>query len=156
MSKDAHSRYKLLGLCDWRADTCLNREELREQHAIGEEISEAIGQPMGQTLDEDELDEELAELQQEELDNKMLETGQVPVTDKVSRLPTGPQGERKWKVHVCEQDVIELTQLSPRQEGRPCRRRGRGRGAAEVTSRDGHVIVISSQTVPLAILPSLP
>lgn len=54
---------------------------------------------MGQTLDEDELDEELAELQQEELDNKMLETGQVPVTDKVSRLPTGPQGERTRTVY---------------------------------------------------------
>lgn len=72
------------------------REQLREQHAIGEEISEAIGQPMGnQALDEDELDEELAELQQEELDNKMLETGNVPVTDKVSRLPSVAQGERK-------------------------------------------------------------
>ncbi|KAK7732162.1 ESCRT-III subunit protein snf7 [Botryosphaeria dothidea] len=84
-------------------------EELREQHAIGEEISEAIGQPMGQTLDEDELDEELAELQQEELDNKMLETGQVPVTDKVSRLPTGPQGELPGKkaVHAEEEDEEE-------------------------------------------------
>ncbi|KAK8190614.1 Snf7-domain-containing protein [Phyllosticta capitalensis] len=69
--------------------------QLREQHAIGEEISEAIGQPMGnQALDEDELDEELAELQQEELDNKMLETGNVPVTDKVSRLPSVAQGEQ--------------------------------------------------------------
>lgn len=51
---------------------------------------------MGQTLDEEELDDELAELQQEELDNKMLETGQVPVTDEVSRLPSVARGERKW------------------------------------------------------------
>ncbi|OJD34890.1 vacuolar-sorting protein snf7 [Diplodia corticola] len=89
-------------------------EELREQHAIGEEISEAIAQPMGQTLDEDELDDELAELQQEELDNKMLETGQVPVTDKVSRLPTGPTGElpgRKPARAEEEDDEEELRKL---------------------------------------------
>jgi len=35
-------------------------------------------------LDEDELEDELAELQQEELDNKMLKTGNVPVADKVA------------------------------------------------------------------------
>ncbi|KAL0259387.1 ESCRT-III subunit protein snf7 [Diplodia seriata] len=89
-------------------------EELREQHAIGEEISDAIAQPMGQTLDEDDLDEELAELQQEELDNKMLETGQVPVTDKVSRLPTGPQGELTGKKPARaeeEDDEEELRKL---------------------------------------------
>ena len=42
-----------------------HREDLREQHAIGEEISEAItsGVTTG-GIDEDELDEELAELQQ--------------------------------------------------------------------------------------------
>ncbi|KAK7529268.1 Snf7-domain-containing protein [Phyllosticta citribraziliensis] len=83
-------------------------EQLREQHAIGEEISEAIGQPMGnQALDEDELDEELAELQQEELDNKMLETGNVPVTDKVSRLPSVAQGEIRGKAPVQEDDEEE-------------------------------------------------
>ena len=40
-------------------------------------------------MDEDELEDELAELQQEELDNKMLKTGNVPVADKVAntRLP---------------------------------------------------------------------
>lgn len=69
-------------------------EELREQHAIGEEISEAIGQPVGQQIaDEDELDAELEELQQEQLDEKMLKTGTLPVSDKVNRLPTVAQGE---------------------------------------------------------------
>ncbi|KAK0660524.1 Vacuolar-sorting protein SNF7 [Lasiodiplodia hormozganensis] len=82
-------------------------EELREQHAIGEEISEAIAAPLGQTLDEDELDDELAELQQEELDNKMLETGQVPVSDTVSRLPTGPQGALPGKKQAEEDDEEE-------------------------------------------------
>ena len=47
-------------------------------------------------IDEDDLDEELAELQQEELDNKMLKTGTVPVSDEVTRLPTVVHGERTF------------------------------------------------------------
>ena len=68
---------------------------MRDQHAVGEEIAEVLKQ--GTTLsgiDEDDLDEELAELQQEELDNKMLKTGSVPVSDEVTRLPTVAHGER--------------------------------------------------------------
>lgn len=69
-------------------------EDLREQHAIGEEISDALTSgSIGQTVDEGELDEELAELQQEELDNKMLKTGTVPVSDQVQRLPNVSTGE---------------------------------------------------------------
>lgn len=71
-------------------------EDLRDQHAIGEEIADALTQGNQlQGLDEDELDEELAELQQEELDNKMLKTGTVPVSDQIQRLPNQPVGERK-------------------------------------------------------------
>lgn len=69
------------------------REDLREQHAIGEEISEAITSGVTSTgIDEDELDEELAELQQEKLDEEMLKTGNVPVNDTVAagRLPAAP------------------------------------------------------------------
>lgn len=72
-------------------------EDLREQHAVGEEIAEAIsGNALGNAVDEDELDEELAELQQEELDNKMLKTGTVPVSDAIHRLPNQPVGPSKW------------------------------------------------------------
>jgi charged multivesicular body protein 4 len=70
-----------------------NREELREQHDIVNEISEAISSSVGHSgIDESELDAELEELQQEELDGRMLATGQVPVADKVSpALPNAPQ-----------------------------------------------------------------
>ena len=72
-------------------------EDLREQHAIGEEIAEALAQgSVGQGVDEDELDEELAELQQEELDNKMLKTGTVPVSDQIQRMPNAAVGEREY------------------------------------------------------------
>jgi hypothetical protein len=66
-------------------------EDLREQHAVGEEIAEALTQGAGPTgVDEDELDEELAELQQEQLDERMLKTGSVPVSDQIQRMPSAP------------------------------------------------------------------
>ena len=72
------------------------REKLREQHALGEEIASAItSAPIGEAVDETELDEELAELEQEQLDNKMLKTGTVPVSDEIHRLPAAANGESK-------------------------------------------------------------
>jgi charged multivesicular body protein 4 len=41
------------------------------------------------------LDDELAELEQEQLDNKMLNTGSVPVADEIQRLPAVGNGESK-------------------------------------------------------------
>lgn len=39
------------------------------------------------------MDDELAELEQEQLDNKMLKTGTVPVSDEIHRLPAAANGE---------------------------------------------------------------
>ena len=72
-------------------------EDLRDSHAVGEEIAEALTQGnMMQGLDEDELEQELADMQQEDLDNKMLKTGSVPVSDQVHRLPNAAVGEREF------------------------------------------------------------
>jgi charged multivesicular body protein 4A/B len=71
-------------------------EELREQHAIGEEIAEALTQGNAATgVDEDELDAEFEELQQAELDKQMLKGGQVPI-DQIQRLPEVKTGEREY------------------------------------------------------------
>jgi len=87
-------------------------EDLREQHAIGEEIADALTQGNAmQGVDEDELDEELAELQQEELDNKMLKTGNVPVSDQIHRLPNAAVGELKGKSVVEDDEEEELRKL---------------------------------------------
>jgi len=76
-------------------------EELREQHALGEEIATAITTAsLGEAIDESELDEELATLEQEQLDDKMLKTGTVPVSDEIHRLPTAANGELKGKAPV--------------------------------------------------------
>ncbi|KAK9460052.1 Snf7-domain-containing protein [Lipomyces oligophaga] len=61
-------------------------DEIREQVALSDEIGQAISQPLGETFDEDELEDELEALQQEELDAKMLNAGTVPS----SRLPVTP------------------------------------------------------------------
>jgi charged multivesicular body protein 4A/B len=45
-------------------------------------------------LDEDELEDELAELQQEELDNKMLDTGPLPV----DKLPAAPNAQGEFVI----------------------------------------------------------
>jgi len=85
-------------------------EDLREQHAISEEISEAITQSVGNNdIDEDDLMDELANLQQQEMDNKMVDTGTVPVGDRVHRLPTAAQGELKGKApaHAEQEDEEE-------------------------------------------------
>ncbi|KAF7858586.1 hypothetical protein EAF04_009186 [Stromatinia cepivora] len=85
-------------------------DKLREQHALGEEIAQAITSAhIGEPVDEAELEDELADLEQEQLDNKMLKTGSVPVSDEVHRLPSVVNGEVKSKapVHVEEDDEEE-------------------------------------------------
>lgn len=87
-------------------------EKLREQHALGQEIAEAItGAPIGEPVDEGELDDELAELEQEQLDNKMLKTGTVPVADEVHRLPSAANGEIKGKAPVQAEEDDEEEEL---------------------------------------------
>lgn len=70
------------------------REELGDQKALADEIGNAIanGPAAGEPIDEDELAEDLARLEQEDLDEKMLTTGTVPV------LPTGPHGDCEFSL----------------------------------------------------------
>lgn len=60
------------------------------------EIVNAItSNTVGDMVDDDELDAELEELQQEQLDEQMLRTGTVPVSDAVHKMPTVANGESK-------------------------------------------------------------
>lgn len=57
---------------------------------ITDEITTALNQSIANNgIDESELDDELAELQQEKLDEDMLKTS-VPVGDRVGRMPSAP------------------------------------------------------------------
>ncbi|KAF2672586.1 Snf7-domain-containing protein [Microthyrium microscopicum] len=82
-------------------------EDLREQHAIGEEIGEAITQSIATPgYDETELEDELEALQQEALDDKLMQTGHVP-KDRVDALPTAPEGVKGKATAVTEDDEEE-------------------------------------------------
>ena len=71
------------------------REEIQQQHELSKEIANAItSTTIGDPVDEDELEADLEQLEQEDMDKKMLGTGTVPVSDTVHRLPTAANGER--------------------------------------------------------------
>ena len=81
-------------------------DELREQHALGEEIASAItNAPIGEPLDEADLEEELEGLEQEAMDERMLKTGTVPVQG----LPAAPNQQSKFEYsYICTGDITEL------------------------------------------------
>lgn len=77
-------------------------EDLEEQHAISNEIASALTQgSTANAVDDDELESELADLQQEELDNTMLKTGTMPVHDQVHRMPSVNNTERESHTCAC-------------------------------------------------------
>lgn len=55
-----------------------------------QEIGNAItSMPLGDPIDEDELEQDLANLEQEKLDEQMLNTGRVPQGDRIDGLGEG-------------------------------------------------------------------
>jgi len=73
-------------------------DDIREQMDLANEISDAISQPLGNDiLDEDELLEQLAEMEQEELESTLLGTGPVPAktpaTGTSMSLPSAPTAQ---------------------------------------------------------------
>jgi hypothetical protein len=95
---------------------------------MSEEIVAAMtNATIGDYVDDVDLEEELEQLQQEQLDEQMLTTGNVPVSDAVHKMPTPVNTERKYP----ERDVglvIKLTCGSSIEQEAGCggrRRRGR-------------------------------
>lgn len=64
--------------------------DIGEQQDLAREITEAISGPIGETYDEDELLAELAELEQEDLEDTMGALPSVPS----SKLPSARHGQR--------------------------------------------------------------
>lgn len=127
-----------------------NREDLEEQHAISKEIASALTQgSAANAVDDDELESELADLQQEELDSKMLGSGPLPVSDQIHRLPSVATGEGKLSAHQ-SRCIICTNAHSSQGQGTSPRARGRRRGGriAETPSRNGHVVCWLLLTCP--------
>ncbi|EFX01101.1 snf7 family protein [Grosmannia clavigera kw1407] len=86
-------------------------EEVHLQNQLSEEIVTAITtSTIGDLVDDADLEDELDKLQQEQLDNKMLETGTVPVSDAIHRLPAAANGEIKKAVEEDDEEA-ELRKL---------------------------------------------
>lgn len=88
-------------------------DQIREVGDQMREITEAIAQPMGAyaDLDDDELNAELAQMQQEELDSQLLTPAPVPATKvagTTTALPNVPTSAVKHKTK--EEEELEALQ----------------------------------------------
>ncbi|KAL7901712.1 Snf7 domain-containing protein [Trichoderma sp. SZMC 28014] len=100
------------GLTPEKVDEIMDK--INEQNALSDEIVNAITQnPIGEQFDDAELEDELDQLQQETLDEQMLKTGQVPVSDAVHKMPTPSHAEpiSSKKVAVEDDEEAELLKL---------------------------------------------
>ncbi|KAF9347893.1 hypothetical protein BGX26_000666 [Mortierella sp. AD094] len=110
-------------------------EEIRDQMEIAEEISNVISQPVafGVEMDEDELAAELDELEQEELDKKLMETerpSQIGLPSVPSHEPEEEDEEEADLRELRETRSRTLTNKSKRvmagdsSQSKPTRKRG--------------------------------
>lgn len=83
-------------------------DDIAEQQEVANEIAEAISNPtgFGQDVDEDELMAELEQLEQEELDEKLLDVGPVPVASKLPDVPSTVPEQAKAKSKKQEDDDL--------------------------------------------------
>ncbi|KAI5282171.1 ESCRT-III subunit protein snf7 [Ascosphaera aggregata] len=84
-------------------------DELREQQQLSEEIVNAVtSAPLGgEPIDEDDLQEELDQMEQEAVDERMLKTGTVPVANRLDSLPAAAKAEPKGKTKAQEEEDEE-------------------------------------------------
>ncbi|XP_045900471.1 charged multivesicular body protein 4c [Micropterus dolomieu] len=83
-------------------------QDITEQQDVAQEISEAISRPFGETFDEDELLAELAELEQEELENNMKSMGGLPSVPSAKLPSARPQQRATTKKRVEEDDDMRM------------------------------------------------
>ncbi|EGW34785.1 uncharacterized protein SPAPADRAFT_57850 [Spathaspora passalidarum NRRL Y-27907] len=82
-------------------------DEIREQVELADEISEAISRPVGnEFVDEDELEEELAALQEEQAEQEAAPVQKVPA-QKVEQLPEFPTVNKTVPAAPVEEDEDE-------------------------------------------------
>lgn len=84
-------------------------DDVAEQQEIANEISDAISNPVGfgQDMDEDDLMAELEDLEQEELDERLLDVG-PGVSDQLPSVPTAEPVKPKAAVAEEDDELKEL------------------------------------------------
>jgi len=82
-------------------------EEIQEQMSLANELNEAISQPLGTDLiDEDDLEAELEALEQENIESQLLDLAPTP-----AKLPQVPAGPIKAAKHAAVDEDAELRAL---------------------------------------------
>ena len=72
-----------------------------------EEIANAItSAPIGEPIDEGELEDELEGLEQEMLDERMVKTGALPIGGELDRVPAVPTGTGKYLEDICMKNEL--------------------------------------------------
>ena len=75
---------------------------------LSQEIGDAItNMPLGEQMDEGELEAELEGLEQEAMDERMLNTGPTPVGNRLEGLPAAGTAERKFAL-ACSLPAVQL------------------------------------------------
>lgn len=87
-------------------------DDIREQVELADEISEAISRPVGtEFVDEDELDEELAMLQEEEQQEKKQKVSSRPLPQAEEKLPDFPAVANNKPTTEDDEDEEQLKAL---------------------------------------------
>ncbi|KAI1821511.1 vacuolar-sorting protein SNF7 [Xylaria intraflava] len=88
-------------------------EDLRDQNVLSEEIVQAITNNATEPLDDAELDEELENMRQEALDDRMLQSGTVPVSvsSDIHKLPNVTNPDLKSQTQVEDEEEAEFRKL---------------------------------------------
>ncbi|PHH80653.1 hypothetical protein CDD82_1581 [Ophiocordyceps australis] len=117
MEKASHAMKQIHGkLTPEKVDETM--EKLRDQNSLSEEIVSAItNATISDPIDDVEIEEELAELEQKQLDEDILKTGNVPVADAVhSTMPTPSRTEPVSSRRVAQEEDDEEAELRKLQE----------------------------------------
>ncbi|XP_017564691.1 charged multivesicular body protein 4c [Pygocentrus nattereri] len=82
--------------------------DITEQQEIAREISDAISQPFGEEFDEDDLLAELAELEQEDLEESMKKMSTLPSVPTTKLPSTRPSQRTTTKKRVEDEDDMKM------------------------------------------------
>lgn len=119
-------------------------DDIREQMDLANEISDAISQPVGfgVEFDEDELNEELELLEQQELDELLLEKGEVSTAD-IRAAPSVPStavpGTCLIYRSLCHSKLKQNSHCSTTETNKSQEGNGRRRRVGRIKGIHGHL-----------------
>ena len=90
-------------------------DEIREQMDLANEINDAIAQPLGgEVIDEDDLLKELDDLEQESVDDQLLgiKAPVQPLPSTPTKVPTGPTAQKTSKKAINEDAELAALEAS--------------------------------------------